>query len=185
MKSDWISDQAVEHVLAALTPANCLACQISMATGLRIGDVLSLKKEQMLHERISIYEQKTNKIKRVYIPLQLRQQALMQSGPIYVFTSRLNGSKPRTRQAVYKDIRRAARAFRMEERVSPHTMRKIWAVDRRKAGDSAAKIQKQLNHSSRAITEIYMLADELTRQRLNRKNRRKKGVKQNGQENCN
>ena len=35
MRSEWIEKGEMEHVLAALMPENRLACEISLATGLR------------------------------------------------------------------------------------------------------------------------------------------------------
>ena len=47
MRSEWIPKGEIEHILAALMPENRLACEISLFTGLRINDVLSLKTAQV------------------------------------------------------------------------------------------------------------------------------------------
>lgn len=43
MKSGYIPKGEAQHILAALQPANRLALELSLHTGLRIGDVLDLK----------------------------------------------------------------------------------------------------------------------------------------------
>ena len=168
MRSEWVNDDVLGHILAALTEPNRLACAVSIATGLRIGDVLSLKTEQLQRSaRVTVREQKTGKSRRVYFGDELRAQLLRQAGRVWVFEGRLDWRHHRTRQAVYKDLRRAAAAFRVRERVSPHSMRKVYAVryynSTRHEKDLAA-LRKVLNHSDEAVTLIYAIADQLTRQ---------------------
>ena len=148
-------------------PANRLAIRVSMATGLRISDVLSIKTSQ-LGERFSVYEQKTGKRRRVYIPRALQGEMFAQAGRFYVFPSRLDEHKPRTRQAVYKDLKRAARLFRLEKdlNLAPHTARKIYAVEKLEKFGDLKKVQRLLNHSSEAVTMVYAMADLLTERRL-------------------
>ena len=166
MRSEWIRREEMAHVLAALTPPNRLACEISEATGLRIGDVLLLTREQVLSDRFSVREQKTGKVRRIYLPRELQLRALRMAGPVYVFSGRLDGRKPRTRQAVYKDLCRAARLFRLREHISPHSLRKVWAVEQLHGGKSLKQVQKLLNHRSEAVTMLYAMADELTQRRI-------------------
>ena len=64
MRTDWLFKAELLHVLAALTPPNRLACEISLATGLRISDVLALTRDQAVDGRFSIREQKTGKVRR-------------------------------------------------------------------------------------------------------------------------
>lgn len=166
MRADWICSEEIKHILAALTPENRLACEISEATGLRIGDVLLLTRAQVVQPRFTVREQKTGKTRRVYLPRELQERALLMAGPVYVFSGRLDGRRPRTRQAVYKDLRRAARLFRVREHISPHSLRKVWAVQQMRRGRSLRDVQRLLNHRSEAVTMVYAMADELTRRRL-------------------
>nr|CRY96343.1 hypothetical protein [uncultured prokaryote] len=168
MRSDWVSIENMDHVLAALMPANRLAIQLSMATGLRIGDVLSITREQMAKGRFTVTEQKTGKKRRVRVPVKLQRQCLTQAGKYLVFPGRLDETRPRSRQAVYKDVIRASVAFRLEAHVSPHTARKIYAVNQfDKKGLDA--VQRDLGHSSREITMIYAMAREITMRKLSGK----------------
>ena len=45
MKSAFIEPEVFEHVLFALTSENALVCRVCLKTGLRVGDVVSLKTE--------------------------------------------------------------------------------------------------------------------------------------------
>ena len=165
MRSDWVSEENMEHVLAALMPANKLVIQVSIATGLRVSDVLNINREQMAKGRFTVTEQKTGKKRRVRIPVKLQRQCLAQAGQYLVFPGRLDETRPRSRQAVYKDVVRAAKSFRIDAHVSPHTARKIYAENQfDKKGLDA--VQRDLGHSSREITMIYAMAREITMRKL-------------------
>ena len=141
---------------------NRLACLVSMCTGLRISDVLNLRTEQLQKERFSVVEQKTGKRKFVRLPEKLRIDCLRISGDIFVFPHRLNKWKHRTRQAVWKDLKRVSQIFRLRGAIAPHSMRKTYARTLRAEGFSLAQIQKALNHSDPTVTALYAYADELT-----------------------
>lgn len=160
----------MEHLLAALMPENRLALEVSMTTGLRIDDVLHLKTEKLLQsERFSVKEMKTGKTKRVRIPKDLRDELIATAGRFYVFEGRTDPKKPRTRQAVYKDIKRAAELFRVKRiNVTPHSCRKIYAVEQFKKSD-LKHVQELLNHSSEAVTMLYALADEITAKKIKKR----------------
>ena len=163
MQSQWICSSELEHVLAALTAPNRLAAEVSLATGLRIGDVLSLKTEQLRKSnRFTIKEQKTGKSRLVYLPTNLHLQLLLQAGRFWVFEGRINSRQHRTRQAVFKDLRRAAKAFRITAHVSPHSLRKVYAVEYFERTHSLEKVRKLLNHSSEAVTMIYAMSNILS-----------------------
>ena len=159
MRSEWIPKGEMEHILAALMPENRLACEISLFTGLRINDVLSLKTSQVKKQRFTIREQKTGKTRTVRLPKELYDRAMNCAGQFYVFEHRLNGREHRTRQAVYKDLRRAATLFGVKQNVSPHSLRKVFAVEEFEKHGNLAKVKKLLNHSSEAVTMLYAMAN--------------------------
>lgn len=166
MRSSYVEPDVFRLLLTALMPENRLALEVSLATGLRIGDVLSLKTKDLQRERFTIKEQKTGKSRRVYLPVVLRSACRTIAGRYFVFENRLTPNKPRTRQAVYKDLKRVARLYRLNGRklagqISPHTARKVYAVGEYHRTGSLEKVQHLLNHSSEAVTMLYALADEL------------------------
>ena len=171
LRSDYRLRGELVHVLAALMPENRLACEISLATGLRISDVLNIRSEQ-LSERFSVRELKTGKRRLVRLPAELLDRAHAIKGKIYVFEGRLNHRKPRSRQAVYKDLKRAATLFRIDKKlqISPHSMRKVWSVEQLKRyGGNVAKVQQLLNHNDEAVTMLYVMSDVLTERKLHGK----------------
>ena len=171
MRSDYAPQGIFDKILAALMPENELAIRVSIATGLRIGDVLALKPEHVkpTKTRFTIKEQKTGKSRLVYIPKSLREQCFENSGRFWVFEGRTDPTKHRTRQAVFKDIRRSAKAFRVVQHVSPHSARKLFAVNYfQKVGD-LGKVRELLNHSSEAVTMVYAMADILTEKKTRKK----------------
>lgn len=162
MRSEWVSHEVINHVLVALMPANRLAIEVSMRYGMRIGDVLSMRREDVVRGSWTYKEEKTGKSRRIRLSESLQTRLLAQAGKIYIFEHRIDWKRHRTRQAVYKDIRRAAKAFRLDEHISTHTARKIYAVDAyRRSGGNLKHVQKLLNHSDEAVTMIYALADSL------------------------
>ena len=136
---------------------------VSLQTGLRIDDVLHLKTKDLQKERFTLHEMKTGKPRRIRLPNDLRAALLAQAGRFYVFENRLDPKRPRTRQAVFKDIKRAAAAFRVRDlNISPHSARKAYAVRQFKKCGDIKRVQQLLNHSSEAVTQLYALADILT-----------------------
>lgn len=158
MKTEYLLEQQVEQILAALTMENRLVIRTSLHTGLRVSDVLELKPED-LKSRSWVIEKKTGKKKQIGLPEPLLGDLRAVCGEQWVFPSRTDKSRHRSRQAVWKDVKRAAKAFRLPQNVGPHSFRKVYAVDlMRKYGD-IAKVRKALNHSSVTVTMIYALAD--------------------------
>lgn len=161
MTAEYLLDRELGHVLAALTPENALVCRVCAATGLRIGDVLALKTEQ-LRPQFWVTEQKTRKRRRVNLKAELLADLKAQAGRIWVFPGARDETKHRTRQAVWADVRRAAKAFRLPQHVSPHSLRKVWAVEQlERAGGDLKKVQKLMNHSDPNVTALYAMAYQL------------------------
>ncbi len=145
--------------MAALTPSNALVCQVSLHTGLRIGDVLNLKTEQ-IKPRFWVTEQKTKKRRMVGLPEALRDSILEQAGEVWAFPGR-GKTGHRTRQAVWKDVKRAAKMFRLDQNVAPHSFRKVYAVDLFEKYGDLKTVQRALNHSNETTTILYACAAQV------------------------
>jgi len=151
----------MEHVFAALTPANRLVCRVCVSTGLRVGDVVTLRTSQ-LGPQFWITEAKTKKRRRVNLTQQLLAELRAQAGEVWVFESKKDPSKHRTRQAVWWDVKRAAKAFRLPQNVAPHSLRKVYAVEQlAKSRGDLHKVQRALNHADESTTAIYAMAWQL------------------------
>ena len=168
MTTEYLLNEQLDRVLAALMPENELVCRVILQTGLRIGDVLALRTENLgLH--MMVLERKTGKRKRIYLTHELLHKLRANAGKIYVFEGRNNPQTHKTRQAVYADIRRAARAFRLPQVVGAHSMRKVYAVELMEKYGDIEKVRRALNHKYASTTMIYAMADKLLRAKQGRK----------------
>lgn len=158
LTTEYLLNREVEQVLGCLTDANRLVLQVCLHTGLRVGDVLALRTEQ-LKPRFWVTEAKTGKRRMVGLPEPLLAAIREQAGEVWAFPGR-SGDKPRTRQAVWKDLKRAAQAYRLPQNVAPHSFRKIFAVDLLEKYGDIERVQRALNHSSPSVTLIYAMADK-------------------------
>lgn len=159
MKTSYLIERHVECVLAALTPSNRLVARTCLHTGLRLGDVLAIRFEQ-LNTNFWITERKTGKRRQVGLPRDLLEDIRKQGGPVWAFPGR-DPTKHRTRQAVWADVKRAARAFRLPQNVAPHSFRKVYAVQLLQKYGDIDRVRRALNHSSYTTTMIYAMADKL------------------------
>lgn len=168
MRTDYLLDREVEQVLQLLTPDNRLVMRLLLHTGLRIGDVLQLRPDQ-LKPNFWITEQKTGKRRQVGIPEPLLSDLRDYAGKYWVFPGR-DPRKHRSRQAVWKDVKRAAAACRLTANAAPHSARKVYAVDLLEKYGDIERVRRALNHSGIEVTMIYAMADK----RLTAKGRRRR-----------
>lgn len=148
----------VEQVLDLLTYENRLVMRVCLHTGLRVGDVLQLRPEQ-LKPNFWITEQKTGKRRQVGLPEPLLSDLLDSCGAVWVFPG-ANPAKHRTRQAVWKDVKRAAAACRLTQNVAPHSARKVYAVELLNKYGDIDRVRRALNHGGLEVTLIYAMADK-------------------------
>ena len=157
MTTEYLLQREVENVLDLLTFENRLVVRL-LHTGLRISDALALRPEQ-LKPNFWITEKKTGKRRQVGIPQPLLNDLLENSGKCWVFEGKRPG-KPRTRQAVWKDVKRAAAACRLTQNVAPHSFRKVYAVGLLEKYGDIERVRRALNHGGLAVTLIYAMADK-------------------------
>ena len=98
----------------------------------------------------------------------LLERMRQQAGRRWCFEGARDWRKPRTRQAVYYDLKKAAAKFGLPQNISPHTLRKNYAVYLRHKGKTVGQVQRTLNHSNAMTTMLYMYADKLTEQKKTR-----------------
>ena len=158
MRTEYLLEKEVERVLDLLTYENRLVMRVLLHTGLRISDALALKPEQLL-PTFWITEQKTGKRRQVGLPEPLLSDLKETAGLLWVFP----GSDPRkhrTRQAVWKDVKRAAAALRLTQNAAPHSARKVYAVKLLKKYGDIDRVRRALNHGGLEVTLIYAMADK-------------------------
>lgn len=157
MKTEYVLQREVDLILSALTERNRLVIRTALATGLRVGDVLSLTTDK-LKPHFWVTEQKTGKKRQVGLSEPLLSDLKNHAGDYWVFPGR-DPHKHHTRQAVWKDVKRAAAAFRLPQNVGPHSFRKVYAVELMKKYGDIDRVRRALNHGNESVTVIYALAD--------------------------
>lgn len=175
MKTEYLFDKEVELVLAVLTPKNRLVMRTALRTGLRISDVLRLQSEQ-LAPHFWVTEKKTKKRRQVGLPEPLLSDLKKAAGPVWVFEGR-SPEKPHTRQAVWKDVKRASKAFRLSVNAGPHSARKIFAAELMEKYGDLDRVRRALNHGDVTTTAVYAMADKALAARRDSRGRKYKGVK--------
>ncbi len=139
---------------------NALALRLSLETGLRVGDCLALTPKDIDGQTITFTAQKTGKRGKKKISADLARRLQKISDKNFVFVGRF-GDKPRTRQAVWKDVKRAAKAAGIKDKnMSVHSARKTYAVE--DLHENGFKhTQKELQHERAETTMLYAYSDIL------------------------
>ena len=158
MRTGVALGQNLELVLKLLTPGNRLVARVMLCTGLRVGDVVGLTRDQM-RPSVTVTEAKTGKLRRVRIPQALCDEVLKEAGRSrWAFPSPMDPTKHRSRQAVWADIKRAQKACRLPANLGTHSMRKAYAVRLMAKYHDLARVQRALGHERSEVTLIYALA---------------------------
>ena len=145
-----------------MTYENVLALRVSLETGLRIDDVLSLRANQIVRRTICGIAEKTDKPYRKSISADLakRLATLTPNKGGYIFAHRLDPMKHRTRQAVWLNMKKAAALMGIKLNAAPHSARKTYAVEMFK-DKGLERTQKELQHDRISTTMLYAFSDML------------------------
>lgn len=136
---------------------------LGITTGLRISDILILRKEDLLKSHIDIKETKTKKRKRVKIPGYIKKDLYPYLNQLnngdFVIKSRQGGNKAIDRSIAYRILRDAAEQVNLKE-IGTHTLRKTFGYHFYKQTKDAAMLQELFNHASPQITLRYIGIDQ-------------------------
>lgn len=145
-----------------------LLFELGIHTGLRISDLVRLKKKNVCGEWIDMTEKKTGKNTR--IPLNATIRAIIQDRCRYLdlddllFPSRMRRSDgkqhPITTRCAYDDIKTIAKRFNLGDRIGCHTLRKTFGYWHYKQNHDLEILRQWFNHASQAITIRYIGIDE-------------------------
>lgn len=132
---------------------------LGINTGLRISDILLLKKEDLLKSHLDIKETKTTKRKRVKIPGYIKKEIIAYAKQLkdgeYVIKSRQGGNRSIDRSTAYRILREAAEHVGLTE-IGTHTLRKTFGYHFYQQTKDVAMLQELFNHSSPSITLRYI-----------------------------
>ncbi|WP_108671421.1 tyrosine-type recombinase/integrase [Peribacillus acanthi] len=137
---------------------------LGINTGLRVSDLLKLKKSELEgKQKWIVKEGKTAKprtihLSNIYEELNAYIQAL--HGTEWLFPSR-KGTQPITRIQAYRQLNKAAGMVDMIDGIGTHTMRKTFGYWYYKQTKDVAALQMILNHSHPEVTLKYIgISDE-------------------------
>lgn len=166
MKSEYVNREEFLSVIQYMKEDYKLPLLVSLETGLRIGDALRLNYSQALGYA-PVIEAKTGKVCTIVLPTYLRSAIMerqivgggMRPLTSLVFPSARDETKPIHRTTIYRALKKAAADY--VQNVTPHSARKIFAVDLfHKTGD-LKKVQKALRHDYLSTTLLYAFSDVL------------------------
>lgn len=165
MKSRFLTAAELEKLRLACNFDHWLPFEVALVTGMRIGDVLRLKTQNIGCGLITFTAQKTGKSGSVACPRELCDKLRARAGNrlgSWIFPSPANPSAPLTRQAAWARVKRAAKRCGVDpDGVSPHSLRKTFAVQLYQR-EGLTAVQTALQHARVSTTEIYALSDWLS-----------------------
>ena len=160
MKSRYIEDHELIALKSALHPSLYLPFEVALATGLRIGDVLKIRRSDIKDCTLHYVAEKTKKADIILLKKELVDKLVENShGSVWCFPSPTKRGKHLTRQAAWSRLKNAAAMSGTEAKgISPHSYRKTFAVDLFKR-EGVGAVMAALQHSNIQTTEIYALSD--------------------------
>lgn len=166
MRSKYIESAEVSTIQAELTAERWLPLWVAVETGLRVGDVVKLRRENLKADGLHYRAQKTRKNGVARISDKLRKVLSQRKGK-WLFPSPYKPGEHITRQCCWARIKAACKRGEVPpEGISPHSLRKVFAVELyREKGFRA--VQEALQHANCATTEIYSFADWSTGENAN------------------
>lgn len=156
------------------SPRDYLLFVFGINSGLRIGDILSLKLADVkdnkgnLKDNLDIKEQKTGKTRKVFFNKQIKEALnyyLKKTGIFdldqYLFTNeKTKGNKSISRVRAWQLIQTWCRKVGITDKVGGHTLRKTFGYHLRKQGVSIERISNLLNHQNIKVTFRYIGIDD-------------------------
>ena len=140
---------------------NLITCRLMLEGGLRVGEVVSLKRDHidMVTCKVQVREGKGAKDRVLWIRDDLRdligEWLGRRAESLWLFPTR-EGGQVATRQ-LREVVKRMARRARVQEweRVSPHSLRHTFATDLLATTKNIRLVQKALGHADVSTTMIY------------------------------
>lgn len=168
-RNSYISRADLSAVSRFLTDRDALITAVLADTGFRIDDVMHTRVWQWLGETITLIERKTGKARTVRLACDARERlkaAFAGAHPFrYAFPAlrRVSGGRGKMHRSTYwrHFVAAVKRAGFGGRGITPHSLRKLYAVELLQKCGSLAAVMRDLNHSKAEITMIYAFADKV------------------------
>lgn len=164
MRTKYIDTDTVAAIRSHMGEEQWLALYIASETGLRVGDVVAIRCEDIKKSRLTYIAKKTGKRGSSPLPSALSRaievkKSDLSGKSVWLFPSPRDPRKHITRQAVWHRVKRACQKAGIDPQgIAPHSFRKYFAVELFKR-EGMAVTQKALQHDRASTTEIYALSD--------------------------
>ena len=156
-RTHYLTPKLYNKLYAVMQYENALALRTSLETGWRIDDVLHLRTVDLKGRTLSCVAMKTGKPDKKVVSADLAKRLRQIANNGRLFDGRF-GDKPRTRQTVWKDVKKAAKQLELDGNIAPHSARKTYAVeDFHEHG--LGETQKHLQHDRLSTTMLYAFSD--------------------------
>ena len=157
LRVDILTPEQAARVRAYIrSPDVKIIWDIGISTGLRISDILALRADKLTKPDCYIREQKTGKVRRIYIRKSIRAYFLtkIESGLMRPQSRAFSIS----RSQVWRDIKDAGERAGIQTNLGTHTMRKTYAKTyAQKKG--VYELKKRLNHDKLSDTIGYITSN--------------------------
>lgn len=174
MTSDYITREFFNWLVDALPAKYRAICETAAATGFRIGDLCDAPRGawDCKTNTLTLVEEKTGKTRSViidegsaaYFTLLMHVMRWDNDGADRQYLFQQPNGRKFNRTAVWKQVRQAAAWNKISTDasvISPHSFRKLYAVEQREKGKTLVEVQRDLNHASPDVTIRYYYADML------------------------
>jgi integrase len=160
VKSEYLDREVWEMLIPSMPYYTGLAVLVALDTGLRIGDIVGLRVENLVENGIQYTAQKTKKQGFAPCKPELLSALWKTSEAGWCFPpARLTCKTPhRTRQSIWYGVRKAAVRAGVKPHVSPHSARKTFSVGYFRTKGIKA-LQEALQHGDTNTTNLYAFSD--------------------------
>ncbi|MCX81760.1 site-specific integrase [Listeria monocytogenes] len=154
---DTISD--IKRYLAVKSERNYILFFLGISVGIRISDLLTLKKKDVKNGEFKLKEKKTNKLKQTVIPTNCMKAVRLYIDQLddedFLFVSRKGINKPISRVQAWRIIKDLETRFKLPS-LGTHTLRKTFGYHFYKQFNDVVTLQKIFNHKEPKETLIYI-----------------------------
>lgn len=178
MKADYIPKGEFLCILKKLKPEYATILLTSLETGLRLSDVCRLTTRILVDARPygtniqPVMEMKPHRVRFITFPVSLMRElrttthldlrpgaSCCGGGGNWLFPSAIDPARHVDRSTVYRALREACLKLGETRNVTPHTARKIYAVEAYKATKDLEAVRYLMGHANTAVTALYAFSD--------------------------